>query len=435
MEAERRKERMKTMIDRYYRLNRVSVADDTSLFARELAEELGVGVLSLSTGTPCLTWAVPRKWVVKEAFIETLDGKRIADYAWHPLYLNSYSAPFSGILSREELMKHVSSHPVLEDRLIYLNRWQYHREHTQWGFSVPANVVKEMTDEAYRVHIDVSFEEGQLDVIDWILPGETEETIFFAAHTCHPGQVNDGIACMAVLVELFRHLQTLPRRKYTYRLIMGPEYFAAAAVLEHGRDVKNLRYGYYLDMVANLLPMSYSASFAGNSYADRITRSVLRNYEAGRLDAPYRSLYGNDEMFYDGPGFEIPTVCLARHPFPYYHTDWDDLAHCDFEGLEETFRILTDIVATFEADCVPVRTYEGPLYLSGYNLYIDPLKDPKGYNALQAIQIYMNGERSLLEIAEKADVSFSFVHEFYSELLKHGLAVEKPALIPEEAVS
>lgn len=439
-DAQSRKERMETLIDRYYRWNRVTVGDDTSRFVRELSEQLQVEVMSLPTGTPCLTWTVPRKWVVREAYIETPAGERIADFAWNPLYLNAYSVPFSGTLSREEALKHISVHPTMEDRLLYLNRWQYHREHTQWGFSVPASVVKQMNEETYRVHVDTSFEDGTLDVIDWVLPGETEETVFFSAHTCHPGQVNDGIACLAVLIELFRHLQTLPRRRYTYRLILGPEYYAAAAVLAHGKKVDQLKYGFYLDMMANLLPVSYSRSFHGGSYADRVARSVLQRYESGRLDVPYRGLYGNDEMFYDGPGFEIPTVCLSRHPFPYYHTDWDDLQHCDFEALEESYRLLTDIVDTFETDCVPVRAYEGPLYLSGYDLYIDPLVDPAGYRALQAIQIYMDGTRSLLDIAEQTDASFPFVRGFVDELCKRGLAIrrdreERQTRIPEEVLS
>lgn len=427
---------MRTLIDKYYRLNRVSVSDDTSRLARGLAEDLNAGLISLPTGTRCLTWTVPPKWTVREAYIEKMDGTRIADFAWNPLYLNSYSAPFDGVLTREELMEHISVHPVWEDRLIYLNRWQYHREHTRWGFSMPAKDVKEMKDDRYRVRVDVSFETGTLDVVDWILPGESEETVFFAAHTCHPGQVNDGIACIAVLVELFRHLERLPQRKYTYRLILGPEYFAAAALLEHGKNVRDLSYGFYLDMAANLLPMTYSRSFQGNSYADRVTRSVLARYEAGKIDAPYRSLYGNDEMFYDGPGFQIPTVCLSRHPYPFYHTDWDDLDHCDFGGLEETYGILRDIVETFETDDVPTRLYDGPLYLSGYGLYIDPLLDAKGYQALQEIQIHMDGKNSLLDIAEKTEVSFEFVRGFTNELTKHGLAgvrENRPAQAHKEA--
>ncbi|MBB6671702.1 DUF4910 domain-containing protein [Cohnella nanjingensis] len=428
------RERMRLLIERYYRLNRVTVSDDTSLFVRELANELGLPVLSVPSGSPCLTWTVPRKWVVREAYIARENGERIADFDWNPLYLNSYSVPFTGTLTRDELLKHVHVHPVHEDRLIYLNRWQYHLKQTQWAFSLPASTVRTMTDETYFVRIDTAFEDGTLDMIDWTLPGRSPETVFFGAHTCHPAQVNDGIACIAVLVELFRHLASLPEREYTYRLILGPEYYAAAVLLQYGENVDRLRYGYYLDMMANPLPVSYSRSFRGDSYADRIARSVLQGYEAGRHDAPYRSLYGNDEMFYDGPGFEIPTVCLSRHPFAYYHTDWDDLDRCDFGKLEESLAMLKDIVGTFETDCVPVRLFDGPLYLSKYDLYIDPLIDRKGYEALQEIQILMNGRRSCLEIAELAGVRFSFVRAFVDELIRHGLAREAGRIPQLEAV-
>lgn len=415
------RQRMKNLIEPYYMLNRVTVGDDTSLFARSLAEYLKVDLLSVPSGTKCLTWTIPDKWVVREAYIETLEGDRIADFAWNPLYLNAYSVPFSGVIAKEELLSHLSYHPVLEDRLLYSNRWQYHKKHTQWGFSVPRTVVDGLTEERYRVHIDTAFENGSMEVIDWTLPGKSNETVFFAAHTCHPGQVNDGIACIAVLVELFQYLEALPERHYSYRLIIGPEYFAAAAILAHGKDIQNLRYGFYLDMMANSLPLSFSKSFHGNSYADRITRSVLAHYDTDKLDATYRSLYGNDEMFYDGPGFEIPTVCLCRHPYAYYHTDWDNLDNCDFDKLEESLDMLKDLVETFETDAVPTRNYEGPLYLTDYNLYIDPKIDQKGYTALQEIQILMNGERSCLDIAEIIGVDFLFVRSFVNELSKHGL--------------
>ncbi|WP_162309280.1 DUF4910 domain-containing protein [Cohnella abietis] len=425
---------MRDLIEPYYMLNRVTVGDETSQFARSLATQLNADLLSLPSGTPCLTWTVPDKWVVREAYIETLEGERIADFAWNPLYLNSYSAPFSGILSLSELLEYVSTHPELEDRLIYLNRWQYHKKHTKWGFSIPKSKVDSLQDEHYRVHVDTSFEPGELDVIDWILPGQTKETVFFAAHTCHPGQVNDGVACIAVLVELFQYLQSLPERHYTYRLIVGPEYYAAAAILAHGKDIQHLRYGFYLDMMANALPLSFSRSFSGNSYADRIARSVLAHYDTDQLGAPYRSLYGNDEMFYDGPGFEIPTVCLSRHPYRYYHTDWDNLENCDFDKLEESLAVLKDIVETFETDTIPSRNFEGPLYLTDYNLYIDPKLDQRGYTALQEIQILMNGQRSCLEIAELIGVDFLFVRTFVNELCKHKLVTLKHSNTPTTAI-
>jgi aminopeptidase-like protein len=420
-------QRMHDLIRPYYMLNRVPVSDDMSFFVKKLAEELKADVLSLPSGSSCLTWEVPKKWTVNEAYVETLSGERIADFQTHPMQLKAYSASFSGMVTREELLKRATSHPTQPDRLYYINRWQYQLgTQTNWGFSIPSAVTDNLKDELYRVHIDTEFGEGTCDIIDWILPGELPDTIFLAAHTCHPGQVNDGIACIALLIECFRYLQRLPYRKYTYRLILGPEYYAAAGVLQYGPNVGYLQYGIFLDMMANSHPISFSRSFDGNSYIDHIARNVLTHNETNYIEAPYRGLYGNDEMFYDGPDYKIPTLGMSRYPFEYYHTELDDLEHCDFAKLEQSYMLLQKIFDVFETDCIPTRTYKGPLYLSKYNLYIDPKINPKGYTNIQEIQILMDGTRSCLEIAKQLDINYTFVSDFVRELNKHKLAAIQP---------
>ncbi|MBP1993975.1 DUF4910 domain-containing protein [Paenibacillus eucommiae] len=420
-------QRMYDFIEKYYMLNRVPVSDDTSFFVRELAAQLKLDVLSLPSGTDCLTWVIPDKWTVHEAYIETLSGERIADFHVHPIYLKAYSASFSGLISREELLAHISDHPKYTDTLLYENRWQYQLgEKQDWGFSLSYDTVKKLSDETYRVHIVTEFGSGTCDLIDWILPGELPDTVFLAAHTCHPGQVNDGIASIALLLELFRYLQELPSRRYTYRLILGPEYYAAAAILQYGNHISHLKYGLYLDMMGNSHPLSFSQSHSRDSYIDRITRNVLKAYDDNFREASYRGLYGNDEMFYDGPGFEIPTVGMSRHPFEYYHTELDNLSHCDFGKLEESLRVLQQIIDIFETDCIPSLTYKGPLYLSKYNLYIDPKLNQKGYSHLQEAQIWMNGERSCLEIAHLIGADYQFVKSFVNQLCKHQLATTRP---------
>jgi aminopeptidase-like protein len=422
-------QRMRDYIETFYLLNRVPVSDETSFFARETVRRLGPGarLLSLPTGTECLTWSVPLKWSVREAYIEAPDGTRLADYRTHPIVLKSYSAPFDGTVSKEELLRHVAVHPELDDRLVYDNRWQYHQPpHTEWGFALPKLIAERLPEGDYRVRIDVSFEQGCLDIIDWTLPGNSAETVFFAAHTCHPGQVNDGIACIAVLIELFRYLEQLTERTYTFRMILGPEYYAAAGLLQYGTGVEHLKYGYFLDMMGNPNPVSFSRSFRGDTYVDNVTRTALGEQEEPYTEAPYRGLYGNDEMFYDGPGFEIPTIGLSRYPFRYYHSDYDDPAHCDFAKLEESVRLLQRIVHIFETDCVPTLTYKGPLYLSKYQLYIDPKVNRRGYESLQEMQILMDGRKSCLDIAKAIGADYSFVRSFVGELCRHRLAEVSP---------
>jgi aminopeptidase-like protein len=179
-------------------------------------------------------------------------------------------------------------------------------------------------------------------------------------------------------------------------------------------------------MMANSHPISFSRSFNGNSYIDHIARNILKHNEPASKETPYRELYGNDEMFYDGPDYRIPTLGMSRHPFEYYHTELDDLEHCDFEKLEQSLFVLQQIIEVFETDCIPIRNYKGPLYLSKYNLYIDPKLDPKGYTSLQEIQILMDGTRSCLEIAQQLEINYTFVSTFVQALCQHKLAVTRP---------
>jgi aminopeptidase-like protein len=179
-------------------------------------------------------------------------------------------------------------------------------------------------------------------------------------------------------------------------------------------------------MMANSHPVSFSRSFDGNSYIDHIARNVLKHHEPDYVEAPYRGLYGNDEMFYDGPDYKIPTLGLSRHPFELYHTELDDLEHCDFDKLEQSLNLLLQMIHVLETDCIPIRAYKGPLFLSKYNLYIDPKINPKGYTHLQEVQILMDGTRSCLEIAQQLSIDYTFVKTFVDELCRQNLAMVRP---------
>ena len=434
-------DRMRALIERHWRTNRVPVGDDTTALIHDLAAQTGGEILTVPSGAECLTWIIPPKWTVREAWLASLDGTRIADFAQHPLYLKSYSAPFEGVVSRDELLAHVRSDPARPDRLLYDYRAQYEfGPRTAWGFTLPHRVVESLTDAQYRVHIDAEFAEGEMQVLDWTLPGEQPGTIFFAAHSCHPALVNDGLACIAAAVELFRWLAARPRR-HTWRLIIGPEYYAAAAFLARARGVENLRGGFYLDMLANSQRLGFSRSWRGDSPVDLATRDALG---ADALELGFRALWANDEMFYDGPDFEIPTVTLGRDKWPHYHTDFDDVEHCDFTQLADSLDVMKQIVASLESrdiapppetpaprcasgDTIVTRKYRGPLYQARHGLHIDVRENRAGYFAVQDTQRLMDGHRSCAQIATQLGIDFDFVKKFADALIERGLAVERPA--------
>ena len=415
-------DRMRSLIEKYYLKNRIPVGNDTSQFVRELADEIDADVLSIPSGQECLTWIIPPEWVVHEAYLETMTGKRIADFNWHPMYLKSYSAPFSGKVSRDQLIDNILFDEKRPDSIIYDYRLQYqYGERLEWGFSLPYRIVKTLSDDYYQVNIVTEFKQGTLDILDLIIPGDIPDTIFIAAHTCHPGQVNDGIAAIAVIFELIHWLKKKSTLRYTYRIILGPEYFAAAGILDNGKDVDKLKYGIFFDMLGNGKPLGFSHSFTNDSYFDKITHNVFKHNSNNHFERSYRGLWGNDELFYDGPDFQIPTLCIGRDRFDNYHTNMDNLENCDFAQLKESFLISKKIINVLETDEIPKRLYRGPLYLNRFNLYIDPKKDRKGYNNLQNIQILADGTKSCLEIADALDIDYEFVRTFFEKLCKENL--------------
>jgi aminopeptidase-like protein len=181
-------------------------------------------------------------------------------------------------------------------------------------------------------------------------------------------------------------------------------------------------------MLGNGQPLGFARSFGGDSVVDGATRNVFRYHAPGALpEFPYRGLWGNDEMFYDGPDFEIPSIALGRGKWADYHTDLDNPERCDPVQLQESLDLLCRIAAVIEGDAVITRRYRGPLYQSRFGVYIDPRADAAGYIALQDIQRLMDGQRSCLQIAEALGVSFDFVRRFADTLLEHDLADSAPA--------
>ena len=101
---------MLDLIRELWFLRRDIVSNGFDRALQRLAQEVPMTIHEYPTGEPCWTWRVPEKWTCDEAYLETLDGKRLLDYAEHPLHVVSYSLPFEGVVTREELLPHLHVH-------------------------------------------------------------------------------------------------------------------------------------------------------------------------------------------------------------------------------------------------------------------------------------------------------------------------------------
>ena len=417
---------MVKLIRDHYLLNRSATNGDTDILIAAIAQRLKCPVREFAAGAEVLTWFVPRHWKVRQAYLAKADGTRIVDFADNPLHLWTHSISFQGIISREQLEGHLFFHPEFPDRVPYhfMNGYRYCGEPSEWGFCLSRNQYDQLTDDDYYVHINTDLDnKGTMKVVDFHLPGENLQTIFFAAHTCHPGIVTDGLSDVAILVELFAQLANLKRRKYSYRLILGPEYFAAAAFLANTpkSEIDSLIGGVYLDMIGNRRNWAFSTSFQGNAMIDKVVANVVRYHTDEHVQLPHRKLGGNDEMFYNGPGFCIPTTEFGCSLHDEHHTDADNLELLDENQLVQALGITERIVNIFESDFVPRRLFKGPLYLSRYDLYMPLQVDEHLHDVQEGIQILMDGKLSCLELADKLSADFDYVHSFCSQLEKHNL--------------
>jgi aminopeptidase-like protein len=410
-------------ISKYYMLNRAKVCDDITFFTREINRLVDGTILSVFSGEECLNWTIPKKWSVNQAWIKNSKGTNIMDSECHPLQLMAYSNSFQGVLAKKDLLKNVKTDKERPECLIYNHRQQYKfNYYPDWGFSLPYNKILELDDsEQYQVHIDCDFSDGEMLICQKKLIGKSKDTIFFAAHTCHPGMVNDGIAGIAILLDLYREMSGRKSLKYSYNFIFGPEYYAGAAVLEKDADAEFLKSGFFLDMMGNGQEMGFSRSFQGNAYVDFVTEIVMKKTQSTHFSKDYRKLWGNDEIFYDGPDFRIPTIGLGRDRWEHYHTDKDNLENCDLDQLVESFEFLTQVVDVLENDYIPHRKFRGPLYLDRYGISFDSQGDPEGYSNIQKIQILADGTSSISGISRALDIDYFFVFDFFEILFENDL--------------
>ena len=98
---------MSEMISALWRLPRDIISDGYDAALQALATQVPMDVHEYPTGTECLTWLIPEKWTCRDARLETLDGQVLFSYRDNPLHCVSYSLPFDGIVTREELFQHL----------------------------------------------------------------------------------------------------------------------------------------------------------------------------------------------------------------------------------------------------------------------------------------------------------------------------------------
>ncbi len=418
---------MSEMISALWRLPRDIVSDGYDAAMHALATQVPLKIHEYPSGTECWTWLVPEKWTCRDARLETLDGRVLFSYRDNPLHAVSYSLPFDGVVSRDELFRHLHTHPRLDDAIPFIFKY-YERD---WGLCCSKNLKDSLADESYRVIIDSEFSFGSLKVGECVAQGKSDKTFVFCAHLCHPGMVNDDLTGVVVGIQVMQELLKRSDLRYTYRFLILPETIGSVAYLSHNEElVPRMVGGLFLEMLGLENPHALQLSFDGNTEMDRCLSRVHSESSPKAWIGAFRTVVGNDERQFNAPGVRVPMLSLSRvlrersNGWPYYpeyHSSHDTPELASESRLSESRDLVLRMVDAIESSEIPVNLFKGELFCSRYGLHIDAYSNPEGNRALFNILFLVDGTRSVAEIARICGISVDATRSVLEELRVRGL--------------
>ena len=210
-------QRIYDLISELYPICRSITGEGVRQTLRIIQAHMPLEIHEVPTGTSVFDWTVPKEWNIRDAYIENSKGEKVVDFQTCNLHVVSYSVPFKGKLSLEELKQHLFTLPEHPDWIPY--RTSYYKE--TWGFCLSHKRLNEMADGEYEVCIDSSLRDGHLTYGEHYIPGETADEILLSCHICHPSLCNDNLSGVALMVALFKYLSQKTRR-YSYRFLFIP---------------------------------------------------------------------------------------------------------------------------------------------------------------------------------------------------------------------
>jgi aminopeptidase-like protein len=385
-------------------------------------------ISEVPTGTSVFDWTVPKEWNIRNAYIKDRSGRKVVDFSQCNLHVLNYSTPVHATMPLSDLKAHLFTLPEHPDWIPY--RTSYYKP--DWGFCLSHNRFLALKDGDYEVCIDTSLEDGHLTYGECCLSGKSTDEVLISCHACHPSLANDNLSGLTVATALAELLSGRDLR-YSYRFLFIPGTIGAITWLARNReDVGRIRHGLVLSGIGDAGGFHYKKSRQGNAQIDQVVAHVLRHCGEPSEILEF-SPYGYDERQYCSPGFNLPVGCLMRSvwgTFPEYHTSADNLDFIQSSQLARSLRVCAGIVDVLENNqrYRSLNPYCEP-QLGKRNLYRSTGGEAIGVeiNARLWVLNLSDGDHSLLDIADRSEISFSAISTAAELLRESGLLSAVPA--------
>jgi aminopeptidase-like protein len=417
---------MHQLISKLYPICRSITGNGVRKTLHILQELIPLELHEVPSGTPVFDWIVPQEWNIEDAYVINPQGEKVIDFQQSNLHVLNYSTPIDRKMPLSELKEHLFSLPDRPDWIPY--RTSYYQEN--WGFCLSHHALASLPDGEYEVYINSSLAPGSLSYGEYYVPGETSDEILFSCHTCHPSLCNDNLSGIGLATFLAKQLEAKPHR-YSYRFLFLPGTIGSITWLSLNRDrADRIKHGLVVAGVGDSGNLTYKKSRRGDAEIDRAVAHILK-HSGQEYAIENFSPYGYDERQYCSPGFNLPVGSLTRTPFnhyPEYHTSADNLDFIHSTALADSLAKYLAVIDILEHN----RTYLNT------NPHCEPQLGKRGLygnfggkkstkNREMAMLWMLNladGEYSLLEIADRANLPFSVIQEAAVDLVASGLLSE-----------
>ena len=392
---------------------------------REIVPE--IQVFEVPSGTSVFDWTVPKEWNIQGGWIKDMQGNTIIDFKDCNLHVMGYSISVHQTISRDELLNHVYTQPEQPEWIPYVT--SYYKE--RWGFCMSERQKQALTDAEYEVCIDSTLEDGYLTYGELILPGETDDEIFFSTYLCHPSMANNELSGPCVQTELIKYLKSQSHRRYTYRFVFIPETIGSITYLSRNLEVlqQHVKAGFVLSCVGDNRTYSMVSTKYEDTLADRVLNNVLKFHYPDYIRYSFMKR-ASDERQYGSAGVDLPVCAFCRskyHEYPEYHTSADNMDLISPEGLSGAYEVMVKVINALENNNFYQMQCKCEPQLGKRGLY--PTVSQKGTKGdaryMQDFIAYADGRNDLIGISNILDIPVDKLIPIKDQLMEHHLLAVK----------